>query len=133
MLNQENKNYACILLADATSLSHDKAKNHALIIELYMHHILSQNKKIALHYKNWINNSHDESIFGINGDYSSLYLGVMRYIERESITYYTKNNQIQTEAQTNWLLSRELTYICYNFHMNQKEANRSKQFIKSFS
>ncbi len=135
MLNQENKNYASILLADATSLSQNEAKKHDVIIELYMHHILSQNKKIASHYKNWVNDNHEESIFGINGGYSSLYLGVIRYVEHESepVVYYTKNKQIQTESQTNWLLKKELTYICYNFHMNQREANRSKQFIKSFS
>lgn len=134
MLNQGNDGYSSILLTDATTLSHENAKNHDLIIELYLHHILSQNKVIALHYQGWLNKGDCIDPYGMNGTYVALYLGVIRCMKfkEDSVVYHTKNTKIQTVAQTNWLNSHE-TDICGYFSMDKEEAEKAKQFIKSFS
>ncbi len=130
MLNQTNTGYSSILLADGISLSHKEAKNHCLLMDFYLHQILSQSKDITCHYKEWVKEERHDP-FLPTGMYLSLYLGVIRYIQLDAITYYTKNHFIQTHAQSEWLSKRE-TAICYQFQMSLEEIQRAKQFMKSF-
>ncbi len=137
MWNQPNYGYACILLADANRISHKNAKTHNLIINLYLHSILSQNKEIANHYEEWISKQYNnrESPFDEYGMYAGLYLGVIRYVKLDvpqPIIFYTSNQKIQTDLQTNWL-NQQTKAICYRFCMEEKESEKAKQFIKSFS
>ena len=130
LLNQRNINYSHLLLNNAFTLSHLNATKHDLLIDFYLHQILSQNKDIATHYDNW---KRQETVCEMDPKrkYILCYLGSFLFLDLGDMIWYIKSEGTETVAQTNWI-HKTAAQPARIYKPTCEEIIVAKQFTKSF-